>query len=135
MEREEGKGRYDCAAHGCNQYANVDDLCWMHSQSSPADWPRVTEAMRLYSNHLNLINLMQTERGRQKLASKHGGLEEALKKASEWLNDKDVLPIEEDNGRCGFSWYSWVVRMRRHLLQVMKKKREVRRWDLEQEAA
>ena len=67
--------------------------------------------------------------------------------AAEGLDDQDLMPKESDyitrwTNRDGtqsecrkFDWYAYGSRVRGHLLQVCKRKRQVRRWDQEMEAA
>ena len=145
MEQE--RSRYQCVAHGCNLMATIDSVCWFHDASSPADWGNVTAGIHNHPGHLRLIYLILPTDGRQKLEAKHQSLEMAAQKAAEGLDDQDLQPKESDyiktwTNRDGtqsechkFDWYAYGTRVRGHLLQVCKRKRQVRRWDQELEAA
>jgi len=120
--------------------ATIDNCCWFHDQSSPQDWARVTAAMHKAEPALRFVDLMMTHEGLIKLSSKFGGMQEALEKAAESLNDMDLLPVDSDYERERrnldgsvtpieeFSWYRYASRVRYHLLAVFKQKKDVRYW-------
>ena len=137
---QEGKSRYACIAHGCRMYATTDNVCWYHDCSSPQEWGQVTAGMHNHESHLRYISLLLSSDGRQRIEMKHGSLEEAARKAAESLNDADLMPAESDyikswTNRDGtvsecrkFDWYAYGTMLRRHLLAVFKKKKELRYW-------